>query len=136
MDDFKASPDGKSRSKLLTRYNKQEREMKQCRPVSDPLSVNEVAEYHRLQKLFEDKTKPRDAAGTKKKALKDTLDVFRLERKQDPTSVHNQIKDYCKSKGLNCGKAFGGKFDGKDARKVMENPLKTSDQEMCNILIA
>ena len=42
------------------------------------------------------------------------------KRKQDKTSIYNKIKAHLASKGLNRGKAFGGKFNGKDAMKAME----------------
>ena len=45
-----------------------------------------------------------------------------MARKQDKKSVHNKIEGHLSSNGLDRGRVFGGKFNGKDARKAMENP--------------
>ena len=50
------------------------------------------------------------------------IGILRNRRKQDKNSVHNMIEVYLASNGLDMGNAFGGKCNGKDARKAMENP--------------
>ena len=77
--------------------------------MTDVLSVEYIAEYQMLQKY--------------------------LNRKYDPTSTCNKIEDHWKSKGLDRGKAFGGKFDGKDARRVMNDPGKIFDEQIRDIMI-
>ena len=45
---FKDTPDGRIRSKLVTQYNLQEKQVKSGVPVTTPLSVVEITEYQRL----------------------------------------------------------------------------------------
>jgi len=40
----------------------------------------------------------------------------------DPNSVHKEIERLVSSNGLDRGAAFGGKYNSKVMRKVMENP--------------
>ena len=56
------------------------------------------------------------------KRVQELIDAHKLARKRDKTSVHNKIEGHLASNGLDRGRAFGGKFNGKDARKAMENP--------------
>ena len=65
---FNASPDRKRRSKLVSQYNSQEKQVKSG--VTTPLSVDEIAEYQCLQKKWQEVTKPRDVANDKKKPYK------------------------------------------------------------------
>ena len=132
---FKSSPEGKKRSTLLTRFNLQEKQIKSGAPVINALSVSEITEYQTLDKKWKEVTRPRDRLNQKKKDIKETLDAYCLGRKRDPNSIHNQVEDYWKTKGMDRGKAFGGKFDGKDARKVMEKPGTMFDEGLRAILI-
>ena len=88
-----------------------------------------------LQQKFSDVTKARDKAVSKKKDAKEKLEAYHLKRKCDPTSAHNEIEDHWKSNGLDRGKAFGGKFDGKDGRRVINDPGKTFNEKICDIMI-
>ena len=97
---FNAYPDGKRRSKLVSQYNSQEKQVKSGVPVTTPLSVDEIAEYQCLQKKWQEVTKPRDVGNDKKKAIKELLDAYQLKRKHDLSSVHNQVEDYWKTKGM------------------------------------
>ena len=135
VDVFNKSFEGRKRSGLVTRYNKQQKQLKDGETVDDILSVVDVDEYQRLQQQFNDVTKPRDNAVSKKKDIKVKLDAYRLERKYDATSAHNQIEDHWKSNGLDRGKAFGGKFDGTDARQIMNDPGKSFDDKIEQIMI-
>ena len=63
------------------------------------------------------------------------LESFYCEQKIDPTSVHNQVEDHWENKGLNRGNAFGGNFQGIDARPVMEEPSKCFGEDMKNLLL-
>lgn len=54
--------------------------------------------------------------------MKEKLDAYRFARKRDQSSVHNQLERHAKTCGLDRGKAHGGKYNGKDARRVMDNP--------------
>jgi len=132
---FNKSSLGKKRNKLVTRYNKQKKQLQNGDAVTDVLSVEYIAEYQMLQKKFSDVTKPRDNAVSKKKDIKEKLEAYHLNRKYDPTSACNKIEDHWKSKGLDRGKAFGGKFDGKDARRVMNDPGKIFDEQIQDIMI-
>ena len=53
------------------------------------------------------------------------MGAYKLARKTDKNSVHNQFEQHAKSNGLNRSKAFGGKYDIKVIKKkVMEDPCK------------
>ena len=45
--------------------------------------------------------------------MKDTLDAYRWERKQDPASVHNTLEKLARENRLDHGAAFGEKYNGK-----------------------
>ena len=46
----------------------------------------------------------------------------KIARKWDKESVDSKFKGHLASNGLDRGRAFGGKFNGKDARKAMTKP--------------
>ena len=120
---WKQTAEGKERSKLLTRKNKMDDRMKAGQPVGNAyLTVEEVERYQHLDNVFSQMCKTRDDLKAEKRKMKDKLDAYRRERKLDPKSVHNKIERLASSNGLDRGAAFGGKYNGKVARKVMENP--------------
>ena len=90
--------------------------------VEDSLFIHNIAQYQSLQKIRAEKTKERDGKKKEKTDLKEKIDAYRLARKKDPKSVHNQLERGAKGLGLDRGRAFGGKYDGKVVRKVMEAP--------------
>ena len=55
------------------------------------------------------------------------IGILRNRRKQDKNSVHNMIEVYLASNGLDMGNAFGGKCNGKDARKALEQSTYVSE---------
>ena len=124
MKVWTATADGRRRSTLVTKKNKQDKQLQKNQPVDSPLSVSEMEEYIDLQKKFGNLTKPRDDKNQQKKNYKLLLNAHKLARKRDKNSVHNQLERHAKSNGLDRGKAFGGKYDGKVARAVMEDPGK------------
>ena len=56
------------------------------------------------------------------KRVQELIDGHKMARKWDKESVHNKIEGHLASNGLDRGRAFGGKFNGKDARKAMTKP--------------
>ena len=91
-----------------------------CTP-KECLSVVEVARFQLLDKEFNSIRKVRDDKKAERRKMKDTLDAYRQKRKQDPNSVHNAIERLACENGLDRGATFGGKYNGKVARKVMQN---------------
>ena len=86
------------------------------------LTVEEVERYQHLDNVFSQMCKTRDDLKAEKRKTKGKLDAYRRKRKLDPKIVHNKIERLASNNGLDCGAAFGGKYNGKVARKVMENP--------------
>ena len=123
-DDLKKwneSEQGQRRSKLVKRKNTQDKQLAKNEVVADPLSPDDVVDHIGLNKVWKDFCKKRDDLEQDKKDIAETINAYRLARKVDKNSVHNKLEQYAKTQGLDRGKAFGGKFNGKDARKVMEN---------------
>ena len=129
------STEGRRRAGLTKRKNKQDKQIKAGLPVEDPLTPDQVVMWQALEKMKLEKTKRRDDKKNEKKNIKERMDAYSLGRKTDPNSVHNQLKDYFRLKKLDRGgKAFGGKYDGKVARSVMERPEDVYDDGFRKIL--
>ena len=71
--------------------------------------------------------KTRDDLNVDKRKMKDKLDAYRCKHKLDPKSVHDEVELLASSNGFDCCAAFGNKYNGKVARKYMENPEPTYD---------
>ena len=92
--------DGFLRKKLVARKNKQDAQMVSGAQVEDPLSIDDIGQYQSLQKIRAEKTKERDGKKKEKTDLKEKIDAYRLVRKKDPKSVHNQLERGAKGLGL------------------------------------
>ena len=130
------SREGNRRSTLLTKFNKVKAQVERGEEVVAPMSEEELQEFRNLQLIFQQKKKERDQLASKQVALNAKLDTYHQGRKLDPSSLHNRVEDLWKSQGLNRGKAFGGKFQGIDARPVMEKPSRYFGEGMKAILRA
>ena len=95
--------------------------MKNSQPVDEMHTLEEVSSFQSLDAICAVKTKVRDAKKSEKKNIKKKLTAYYRQRKLDPTSVPNEIEHHSKKNGLDQGAAFGGNYNGKVARKVMEN---------------
>jgi len=120
---WKSTQDRKDRSRLLTKKNKMNDLISRGEPAGPFwMSVDEVSRYQDLEKEFNRLCNVRDSMKKEKKKKKEKLEAYRRERKIDPKSVHNDIERLATENGLDRGAAFGGKYNGKVARKVMEDP--------------
>ena len=108
--------------------------MKEGVEVTSALSLDEINELQALEKIWSERAGARDAKKKEKKNKKEKLDAYRLARKRDPNSIHNKFEDNLTTKNMDRGKAFGGKYDGKVARKVMENPAGIYDEELRTVV--
>ena len=134
--EWQRSREGNRRSTLLTKFNKVKTQVERGEEVVAPMSEEELQEFRNLQLIFQQKKKERDQLASKQVALNAKLDTYHQVRKLDPSSLHNRVEDLWKSQGLNRGKAFGGKFQGIDARPVMEKPSRYFGEGMKAILRA
>ena len=134
MNEWAKTEDGNIRKELNKRKNRQEKNMKEGLPVEDPLSVDEIKEWQRLEKIRLQLCKLRDDKKNEKKNIKEKMDAYVLARKKDPHSFHNQIEDYFRTKKLDRGKAFGGKYDGTVAKACMQKPESIYDEGFRSIL--
>ena len=131
---MKSSPEGRRRANLTKRKNKQDKQIKDGVRVENPLTVEEIAEWQRLEKMRLEMANRRDGKKKEKTNIREKIDAYTLARKNDPTSLHNKLEDYFRMKKLDRGKAFGGKYDGKVARAVMEQPAVVYDEGFKKIL--
>ena len=75
--DWQRTEDGKRRSTLVTKRNKQEAQVKNNQEPDDPMSPDELQDYIKLQKKFVDVTKMRDQKKKEKKDYRELLDAYR-----------------------------------------------------------
>ena len=129
VEQWKETREGRDRSRLLTKYNRMNNLLKRGLPVgaSTHMSVEETCQFQELDKKFKSMCKLRDDLKADKKKMKEKLEAYRRQRKTDSKSVYNGIETLAKDNGLDRGAAFGGKYNGKVARKVMENPMPIYD---------
>jgi len=133
---WKQTADGKERSKLLTRKNKIDDRMKAGEPAGNAyLIVEEVERYQHIVNVSSQMCNTRDDLKAEKMKMKDKLDAYQRKHKLEPKSVHNEIECIASNNGLDHGATFGGKYNGKVARKVMENPEPIYDG-IRNILLS
>jgi len=118
------SEPGKRRAKLVRRTNLTAKQISEGTVPTEPLTDAEFVDYQGLERLRRNICKPREQLKKEKKDLEEKFDAYRLARKNDLNSVHNKLEEHAKECGLDRGKAFGGKYNGKDARNVMDKPEK------------
>ena len=120
---WRKTNEGKERSKLLTKKKKMSNAMRDGDvDASSYMTVDDVTRFQYLDSVFNGLCKVRDNKKAERKRMREKLEAYRRGRKIDPLSVHNQMEKHSRAHGLDRGAAFGGKYNGKVARKVMENP--------------
>jgi hypothetical protein len=70
VKEFDKSADGKERSKLIRRKNRQDSKVRNGLPLTDYLSVDDISRYQNLQNIRADKVKERESKKAKKKKHK------------------------------------------------------------------
>ncbi|KAL7524683.1 hypothetical protein ACHAXR_000674, partial [Thalassiosira sp. AJA248-18] len=107
--------------------NPTEKQIAEGKEVTDYLSVEEITRFQQLEAVRMELVKKRDSKKSRRKNVKGKLDAYCAGRKKYMRSVHNQLEWHGKQKKLSKGKAFGGSFDGTDAKMVMKDPWKIFD---------
>ena len=119
IENFDKFNGGKRRRKLLARRNK---EKKNTVGVV-PLSVDENSNLDGLEKARTALTRKRDSTKEKAKNAKASIDNLHSDMKKESDSWYYAIEQVWKRNGKTRAAYHGGKWNGKDAKAVMKDPL-------------
>ena len=85
----------------------------------DIITPDEVKEFNEFEKTISQMQRATTKKKAQAKTVQELIDAHKMARKWDKQSVHTKIEGHLALNGLDRGRAFGGKFNGKDARKAI-----------------
>lgn len=126
IDEWKKTADGKLRSKLLTRRNKNATKSATDLITHDcpPLTPDEEKTFLRVDQVWTDKQRIKKAFEKKRSEVRGELAKFLSELKKDNSSVYASIDQHWKDNGRDRAAYHGGKWNGIDSREGMSKPEK------------
>ena len=99
--------EGKDRSKLLSKKKKMSNAMHDgAADASSYMTVDDVTRFQYLDNVFNSLCKVRDNKKAERKRMKEKLEAYRMERKINPLSAHNETEKHSRTHGLDCGAAL------------------------------